>query len=250
MGGTSNKNASKKITISKSKTAIVDDLEVDEVAISDENLEQEDKKIEKAKKSAKKQSKLLRTPEEKKKIRRKKLAVCSALILAIIAVLLIVPATRWPILNAIGLRSSLAVQIVDESSGKPVSRAMVRVDGDDFSTSDTSGRITFANVRLGAQRVEVEKIGYGKKTLKVTNGVRTTNVKLLMTVIGIKLDVDVKDWLSGKAISGAEVSFKDANAVSDKTGRASLVVPPQEERTIRLDITAPGYLNKAVKTDV
>ena len=149
MGGTSNKNASKKITISKSKTAIVDDLEVDEVAISDENLEQEDKKIEKAKKSAKKQSKLLRTPEEKKKIRRKKLAVCSALILAIIAVLLIVPATRWPILNAIGLRSSLAVQIVDESSGKPVSRAMVRVDGDDFSTSDTSGRITFANVRLG-----------------------------------------------------------------------------------------------------
>ena len=250
MGGSANKDASKKIIVSKNKTAIVDDLEIDEVAISDENLEQEDQKIEKAKKSAKKQSKLLRTPEEKKKIRRKKLAVCSALLLIIIAVLLIVPITRWPILNAVGLRSSLSVQIVDESSGKPVSRAMVRVDGDDFSTSDTNGRISFADVRLGAQRVEVEKIGYGKKTLKVTNGVRTTNVKLLMTVIGIKLDVDVKDWLSGKAISGAEVSFKDANAVSDKTGRASLVVPPQEERTIRLDITAPGYLNKAVKTDV
>lgn len=253
MGGTTKKDTiekTKKVLLQKKQTAKVDDIEIDEVAIADEYLEQDDKKLEQAKKEAKKKAKLLRTPEEKKKLRRKKILIFAAVFVVLLGVLLAIPFTRWPILNIVGFRSTLTVRVVDESSGKPVSRAMVRVADREFSLADTNGAISFADLELGKQRIEVQRIGYGNKSLKVTNGLRTTNAKLLMTVIGIKLDVDVKDWLSGKAIEGAEVTYKDASAVSDKTGRASIVIPPQNEQTVRLDIQAPGYLNKAVKTDV
>lgn len=250
MGGAPNKDTSKKPIAFKKQTTQVDDIEIEEVAIADENLEQDDKKLEKAKKQAKKQAKLLRTADEKKKIRRKKMLIFGTVLTLIIAVLLAIPTTRWPILNAVGFRSTLNIQVVDESSGRPVSRASVRVGDREFSAADKQGSISFSGVELGKQRIEVRKIGYGKKSLKVTNGIRSTNAKLLMTVIGIKLDVDVKDWLSGKAIQGAEVQYKEASAVSDKTGRASIVIPPQNEQTVRLDIQAEGYLNKAVKTDV
>lgn len=250
MGGEPKNNMSKKTIVSKKQTTKVDDIEIENVAISDENLEQDDKKIEHAKKSAKKQAKLLRTPEEKKKIRRKKMAALGVFLIIVLGILLAIPTTRWPILNAVGFRSTLNVQVVDESSGKPISRAMVRVEDSEFIGSDKNGQVSFTGVRLGTQKLRVQKIGYGEKSLKVTNGIRTTNTKLLMTVIGIQLDVDIKDWLSGKAIEGAEVTYKEASAVSDKTGRATLVVPPQDKQTIKLEITAPGYLNKAVMTDV
>ena len=250
MGGTTKNNPTKKSIVTKKQTARVDEIVIDEVAIADENLEQDDKKIEQAKKDAKKKAKMLRTSKEKKKLRRIKVTIVSILGCIIIGVLLGIPHTRWPILNAIGFRSTLNVQIVDEASGRPVSRAMVRVADREFLLADKNGTISFSGLRLGKQRVEVQRIGYGNKTLKVTNGLRSTNVSLLMTVIGIKLDVDVKDWLSGRAIEGAEVIYKDASAVSDKTGRASIVIPPQNEQTVRLDVQSPGYLSKSIKTDV
>lgn len=250
MGGTTDNNSSKKPIVIKQKTAKVDDIAIDEVSITDESLEQDDKKLEQIKKDAKKKSKLLRTSDEKKKLKRRKILGIVSVFAMISVALLVAPFTRWPILNGIGLRSTLSVQVLDESSGKPVSRAMVRVADSEFLLADKNGVIDFQDVRLGKQRIEVQRIGYGNKSLKVTNGLRSTNAKLLMTVIGVKIDVDIKDWLSGKVIEGAEVSYKEASAVSDKTGRASIVIPPQNEQTVRLEVQAPGYLDKAIKTDV
>lgn len=233
------------------KTTLESDLSaVGEIEISDSDLAQDDQSVSDAKKLAKKHSKQLRTPEEQKKARIKKILIGTAVAVAILAVLLLVPVTRWPILNTVGFRGNLQMTVISNQTKKPVSGAAVRLDNGTQNTTNPSGVVEFKNVRLGKQTVTLQKPGYGEVSQEVTVGIGTTKQQTEAKVIGIKLDADIKNWLTNTPVEGATVSYGEESSQSDKTGRATIIVPPTDQKTVDIQVSAPGYITKTVKAEL
>ncbi len=225
------------------------DLEV--VEISDEAIEATDKNTQKARRRAKKESKKHQTPDEKRQARRKKDRIILGCLILVIGLLLAFPATRWPILNAIGLRGDLVITVHEQKSQEPIKGVAVALaDGTSVSTDDF-GHATLSDVTLGKHSVTLTKAGYGMVTKELVNGIGTTKAEVVnLKVIGIKLDVVIKDWLSAQPLAGAKVSFGEAAATSDKSGLASIIISPTDESKVTLEITAEGYMAKSLETEV
>lgn len=221
--------------------------ELEAIDISDDKLEEEDKNHTKAKKEAKKTAKKLLTPEERKKLQIKRGILAGIGVIVFLLMLLAVPATRWPILNAIGFRGNL-VLTVNSSAQKPIAHASVKIEGSTVLT-DQFGRAYFKRLPLGKKSVLIQKAGYGDKTVGVVNGFGSTENTYQLKVIGIKLDIDIKDWLSNRPLEGVTASFGEASAVSDQTGRAGLVILPTDKEKITITLKKDGYLEKVIETE-
>lgn len=218
-----------------------------EVSISDDNLEVSDNESILARKKAKKDSKKYRTPEEKKRAKHKKVLILSVVTVFLLFALLAIPLTRWPLLNAVGFRGNLVITVQDTTK-KAVSGVIVKLSDGTTHPTDSFGRSSFAEVKLGKNTVSIQKVGYGEKTEAFTSSFGQTKKTVELKVIGIKLDVDIKDWLSTEAIHAAVVKYNQVIATSDKTGRASIVIPPTDEANIQLEVSAPGYQTKTIST--
>lgn len=242
--------------LEEQKTDTVQELELDEqelktVEISDSAIEQDDTKTRHARRRAKKDAKKNRSPEEKRRARRKKDLIALGILLTILVALLVVPSTRWPVLNAVGFRGTLVVKVSEQESDKPVVGATVMLEDEEVVRTNNEGLAIFSETKLGKRVVTLTKSGYGKETRTVVNSLGTTRLQPIpLKVVGIQLDVVVLHWLSGNPLSGATVAFNKVTATTDKTGLASIVVPPTDERKVLLDVTAPGFHTKKVEADV
>lgn len=225
--------------------------ELDAVEISDDAIEEDDKKSRQARRRAKKEAKKKRSVEEKKRARRKKDLIVLGLMLAVLGIVLAVPYTRWPLLNAVGFRGMLMVQVNQRGSEKPISDATVVLDDDEVSQTNDEGWATFSATKLGRRMVAVNKSGYGKESQEVVNSLGTTRTgPVSLKAVGIQLDVVVLHWLSGNPLAGATVSFEKASAKTDSTGLASIVIPPTDEKKVIIDVSAAGFHTKKVDTDI
>lgn len=240
--------SSEKTHDDNSVDAIVDELAA--VDISDEVLEADDKKKAAAKKKAKKVAKKQRTPAEKKRLVIRNIIIVGIVLVAIVAALLAVPKTRWPILNAIGFRGDITITTLDKNGEKAISHTLVTLEDGQSAETDANGQAVFRQVRLGSQQVVVKKSGYGEVEQTVLNKVGSTQQTIHMKVIGIKLDFDVRHWLTGQKIAGAKISFEDSVATTDGSGLASLIVPPTDEPTIDAEVSAPGFIPRKITTEL
>lgn len=241
------------MTSKQADTGGHDDLDealLNDVRIADEDLEVEDKQSKHAKKRAKKLSKSQLSDSDRKRIKQKKLLIAGSIVSAIIVLLLIVPFTRWPILNALGIRSSVQFTVVESKDKLPLNNASILLDDEYFTTTNQSGYAEFENVRLGQHTLSVRKNGYSREDISITSGITTSSHQVELLSIGIKVNLDIRNWLTGDSIAGAKVSLGEDAVVSDKTGRASIVVPPDSEDKIKLTIAADGYLTQTVPINV
>lgn len=223
---------------------------VGEIEISDIDLASGDETAAQAKKLAKKHAKQLRTPQEQKRAQIKKILIASAVAVAFVLLLLTVPVTRWTVLNSIGIRGNLQVTVLSNQTKKPVTNVVIRLQDGTQSTTNSSGVAEFRDVRLGKQAIVMQKSGYADLTQQISVGLGTTQQISEAKVIGIKLDVDVKNWLTNAPIEGADVSYKNETSQSDKTGRATIIVPPSDQKTVDIQIVAPGYITKTIKAEL
>lgn len=229
-----------------SVNSIVDELAA--VDISDEVLEQDDKKKAVAKKRAKKEAKKHRTSEEKRSSTRKKILIIAAIIVLGVAALFVLPVTRWPILNFIGFRGDLTILAVDQKGEKAVSGATVELEDGQTVTTDAKGRALFRQERLGQQQIVLKKSGYGEVRQTVVNQIGSTEQAVSMKVVGIKLDFDIRHWLTGNKLSGVNVTHKESSAITDGDGLTSLIVPPTDEKEIEVEIKAEGFISRKITT--
>lgn len=221
---------------------------LDTVDISDDTLEKEDKQTKEARKAAKKLAKKIQTPEERRRRRIKKYGIIAAALGLVFAVLMSVPLTRWAVLNSFGLRSTFIVEAVDEAD-KPLSGAVVRVGDQRELQTDAEGRAYFQATQFGKLKGVIQKAGYGDRTFEAVNDVQSKPPRERLKVIGIQLDIDIKDWLSGRPIRGAFASYGESKAESDDSGRASLVIPPTDKKKVEIKVGGAGYLERAVETE-
>ncbi len=171
--------------------------------------------------------------------------------LGVIGILLICvflfPASRAFMLNLVGMRGTVTVQVLDSKTTLPLTGADVTISGQTAATND-QGKATVQHVKLGTQQLSVRKTAFADVNEPVTikTGSQTVpNVSLKPT--GMQFSFLVVDSLTGKPIASAEVASGSASALSDKAGKVLLTAPPTTNSRLDIAVSAKGYRTEKVK---
>ena len=173
--------------------------------------------------------------------------VTLALFLIVLAVILFVPIVRTTVFNTFGVRSTLTVTAIDQSTLMPLKNVVLKVGEGKTKTND-KGFAKLYDVRLGKQEVSVAKPGFKEYKKTIDFGMRTQDLgEVTMTPQGIQFELVLLDYLSGKPVKDAEVSSGEATTRSDKEGLALLTVPPMNDsEEVDIEIAKKGYRTEKI----
>ncbi len=167
---------------------------------------------------------------------RARWATIIVLLLAIAAAVA-VPRSRYFVLNTAGVRASLSVHVLDESTFQPLKNVEVSAAGASALT-DADGRVKLDQLRLGSTELVVDKRAFAPITQQITigwgsNPQHDTRLK----PVGAQYVFNVTDFLSGKGIKKVEAISGDASAVADEKGQLKLTI---EDPADQLEIIFKG----------
>lgn len=212
-----------------------DDRAVDDIVKheSEELLSEKDKNI----------SEYVIPPRKSKGIKRffaawwaNKLARNTTILILLLAVsvVILMPTTRYAVLNTVGVRASMQFQVIDQVSGRPIKNVEVTAAGVQ-TKSDEQGNVKLTDLKLGDTEVFLKKRSFKAITIPITVGWGSNPFSAPMELepTGATFVFITKDWLSGFPLKNVEVSDGDSVALSDETGTAKLVIEPTDS-----DVTA------------
>lgn len=172
-------------------------------------------------------------------------ATITFLLLAVI-VPVIVPSLRYKTLNLVGVRSSASVVVLDNATSLPLKNVSVRI-ADSTAQTDREGRASLKGLRLGGQMLTIDRPAFASISQKVTIGWGSNPLgEFEVRAVGLQYIVSVTDYLSGKAVAGAEAESGSLNALSDKEGKLILTVDDTNATELNVQIQAPGYRTETV----
>lgn len=165
----------------------------------------------------------------------------------LIGIVFIFPASRAYMMNLVGMRGDISVQVVDSKTTLPLKGAKVEVAGQSAST-DAQGKATVQDVKLGDQSVVISKTAFAKVTegLSVKSGSQTLPTVSLKAV-GTQFSFVVTDYVSGKPVPGVEASYNSASAQGSKDGKVLLTIPPTSASKITVTISAENYQTQEIE---
>jgi hypothetical protein len=161
-------------------------------------------------------------------------------VLLIVAVIL-TPLTRYFILNAVGIRSSSSLTVLDDSTGLPLKNVQVTLAGQ-TNTTDQDGKAKLSHLKLGSTNLVIQKTAFATQNKKVTLGWGSNPLgSFTLKAVGAQYSFVVQDWLSGKPLEKAEAISGDANAQSDKDGKILLTVDTAGDDKLTVTVKAQDY---------
>lgn len=240
------KLTSNQLTVDKldnpSTNKAVDEIMAEE---ADQLLEHEDKKLARVNHAPSKtsfSSRLKQFFTGKKLV--KKLVI---FLLIVVIVLGAVPATRYMILNGLGVRASMSMQIVDSSTDQPLKNVVVSISGQSSET-EKDGSVRLSGIKLGKQTLTIKKPAFAETNREVTVGWGSNPLgKTGINSVGAQYKFSVVDYLSDKPIFGAEAESKEASATSNKQGELVLVIDKTDDGEREVKINANGYRQETIK---
>ncbi len=156
--------------------------------------------------------------------RKKKLIVWGVLIALLAAVIAAVPFLRYGFMGVF-VHKNVAVTVLDDTNGKPVSGVNVTLDTTTVAT-DKAGAAHFSGIAVGEHAVKVQKKYYNPASttvlLPITGNATNNTVKIKAT--GRTVSVQVSQAITGQPLSDATVMIGDTSAISDSKGIANVVV--------------------------
>ena len=185
---------------------------------------------------------------------RNKVARTSTIIgiLLAIAVTTAIPTSRYFVLNAVGVRSSSSVTVMDNGTRLPLKNVTVSIGSEQVKT-DSKGVARLKNIKLGKQQLTIKRIAFATVTQQVTIGWGSNPLgEFILRPTGVRYVINVKDYVSGKGIAGAEAASGDeVAAVADKDGVITLTFDTADTPTIDVQVAAKNYRSEAatIKTD-
>ncbi|MEK7096039.1 MAG: hypothetical protein AAB896_01995 [Patescibacteria group bacterium] len=145
-------------------------------------------------------------------------------VLAILLLLLAIPATRYP-LAGLALEKNFTVQINDQTTSAPISGATVS-SGNISTLTDGNGK---ANLRLsvGRHNVKIAKKYYQDRQADVLVPIlgQKTPPVIAAQATGRQVKVTIKNTVSNKTLADVDIKVLDITAKTDKDGKALLVLP-------------------------
>ncbi len=168
----------------------------------------------------------------------KKLTI-PALLALILAVVLGLPVTRYPIL-ALGLKRPFTITVMDSKTGTPVSGANITLDGHHVST-DSAGRAKIT-ARVGKRTAHITKQYYQSTDAALFVGISTAHnsTKVRLSATGRQVPIKVVNTITGKPVAGAVITVLDTDAKTDANGQATIVLPT-DVASQSATIAAAGY---------
>lgn len=177
------------------------------------------------------------------KTRRYSVGLAAAMVLIILT---LIPAPRNTALNVAGVRSTAQIKILDSDTALPLKSVKVTL-GSQTETTDNDGMAIFSGVRLGSQKLLIEKSAYQTITQDITIGLGSNIIEpVQLESIGSSFEFSIVDWLSGQAVEGSEVTYDENSAYANSEGLAVLKVPKLSQENIDVTISAPGYLDQVI----
>lgn len=171
----------------------------------------------------------------------KKRKVTIGTTLAIFALLMIVPNSRYFILNLIGIRSSASVKVLDASTQQPLKNVNVTLSGQSGQTDD-EGYVKLSRIKLGKNDLKVERRAFATTEKKITIGWGSNPLgDYPLTPTGLQYAFKTTDFLSGNAIQKAEATSGYASAFSNENGEILLTLDTKSDEDVQVMITAEGY---------
>lgn len=158
-------------------------------------------------------------------------------IVIVLAILFIVPLTRYNILGVV-VKAPVVVQVVDSKTGKPVSGALVELSGKHAETQ-ADGKATL-RVNTGSGALKVSKKYYTSTSMGKLVALSGNNFRAPLVATGHQVQVKLVNKLTGKPVSGGTISAGGAKAKTDAKGLATLVIS-SDATTQRGSVSMNGY---------
>lgn len=158
----------------------------------------------------------------------------------------LMPNSRYFILNSAGVRVDSSMNIVDSQTGLPLKNIPVRIQGQE-KRSDDDGFVEFTDLKLGSSQLVVEKLGYAVYEKDVTLGLGSNplgNQPLVAT--GTQFTFVLSDWLSGQPIMDGEATSGEDIAQANDAGQIVLTVGELDDDTEAV-VVADGYREERVR---
>lgn len=234
----------------KTRELEFNESDLQSVAITDSDIEQDDKQKASARKKARKLAKAHRTPAERRKLRIRNRIIIGLIVASVIAALALVPMSRWAVLNFLGFRNTVTLTFLEKDTKRPIGGVTVLLGERYEGVTDGFGKVRFNGLKHGKHDLSASKAGYSRVQTIIVSEVGTSEVEPnYLQIIGVKIDITVRDWLSRRAVGGATVSSGESKANTDKNGSVSLVVLPSENPTINITVSASGYRQRKIEID-
>lgn len=177
---------------------------------------------------------------------RTKRYITLGVVAVIIGVVIGVPAVRYTLMNLIGIRTSVSVTALDQTTLMPLEHVVLQAGTIQTKTGE-DGKAKLRGVKLGRQAVTVRKAGFADVTRQITFGMRTVDLgEVEMKATGLQYSVTFTDFLSGKPIGAVDVTSGEASAKSDKKGLAVITLPTNGGDDV-LTVTKTGYRTESLK---
>lgn len=186
------------------------------------------------------------------KAHKRQLTIAGVMVLVLIVVLAVIPATRNKIAGVF-VKKTVTVLVKDSQKSNPVSKAEVAI-GNIHAETDKDGKAILEGLEPGLHDVTVSKELYKQATGKVTVPIVGDTERLTVAAepTGRLVTVTVTDRISGSVIASAAIDAGNGNtATTDDKGQASVVVPADKQQ-ITARVTASEYLlvqDAAIKQD-
>jgi hypothetical protein len=170
-------------------------------------------------------------------------------LLIILGVLYAVPTTRYGILGTV-IKKNIQLVVADSLTGKPVSGAMVSIDGKSAQTSE-KGEVLIDSVPVGDYMVKIAKKYYKDGTQSYTVPVfgDTKKAAVNLEATGRQVEVKVTNTITKEALSKVSVVVSDTSAITDSNGVATIVLPA-DKTAMAGSISLSGYNDAKVSVKV
>jgi len=164
----------------------------------------------------------------------------------VIGVVIAVPSLRATVLTMVGVRSSVIVKTVDDSTTLPLEGVFINVDGKQAKT-DKTGMAKISEVRLGEQTVTIKKSGFYPVKQTIAVDVRIADLgEVSLKPSGESYTYVLKDYVSGAGVLSAVLKSGDVTATSGKDGKAVITLKQNSEDPLTVSVAAKGYRTEEV----
>lgn len=152
-----------------------------------------------------------------------------------------VPVARYGVLDAVGVKASASVTVVDELTQLPLKGVMVRIDGRSMHTA-ADGAAVFTKLRLGRTQLSIAQPGFASVQQQATIGWGSNPFGSFgLKATGARYTIIMHDYLSDKPLAGVLATSGQASALSDQSGKITLTLENLSDASTPVTLSKDGY---------
>ncbi len=162
-------------------------------------------------------------------------------VLAGVAATALIPVARYAVLNGAGIRASVSVVVLDDTTQLPLKNVTVSLAGQQ-ATTNINGVAKVQHLRLGPQLLSIKRLAFAPITQRIVVGWGSNPLgNLSLKAAGVQYTINVIDYVSGKPLPNVEANSNGIEALSDKNGKIILTVDNKDALAVPVAIILSGY---------